>query len=663
MTTPQLSYPGVYVQEIPSGSRSISGVATAVTAFLGRAVRGPVDEPVPISSFGDFERVFGGLWRVSGLGYAVRDYFLNGGGNALVVRLAGGATTATTPAVTAGVAFVAAEAGSWAEGLTVRLTQSAEAESARRALGEARADHDRATTALADALDAARDAAEVAERAAADASTKRKRDDAATALRRATEARAAVETANADTEATATALQSATAATAQADLTEEFATQQGVEPSQLWRIEVLDGDRMLESFSNVTFVDGPRRADLVLQASRFVRLTTPAASTPTGPTQPATTQPATTQPATTQPATTQPPAPPEPTGSTEPDAPATPTRDDAAESGTTETAESGAESGTGTPPEPLTQQLAGGTDGRELTDADYRGSESAKTGLYALEKADLFTLLCLPPSAPSGDLPATVWPDAVRYCQRRGALLLVDPPAARTVADLGSWPASIGLVGTVNRNAALYFPRVRYPDPLRGGAVGTFVPSGAVAGVMAGTDASRGVWKAPAGLEAGIAVGGLAYALTDAEHGTLPDEVNALRSFPNVGAVVWGARTLRGADIFADDYKYVPVRRLALFLEQSLYRGTQWVVFEPNDEPLWSQIRTTVTAFLQDLFRQGAFQGSSPREAYFVQCGADTTTPFDVARGLVNIRVGFAPLRPAEFVVVGIQQLTAATAT
>ena len=146
--------------------------------------------------------------------------------------------------------------------------------------------------------------------------------------------------------------------------------------------------------------------------------------------------------------------------------------------------------------------------------------------------------------------------------------------------------------------------------------------------------------------------------MSDPENGQLnPLGINCLRSFPVTGRVVWGARTLRGADQLADEYKYVPVRRMALFLEESLYRGTQWVVFEPNDEPLWAQIRLNIGAFLQNLFRQGAFQGGSPREAYFVRCDRTTTTQADINLGIVNIIVGFAPLKPAEFVVLKIQQI------
>jgi hypothetical protein len=210
-----------------------------------------------------------------------------------------------------------------------------------------------------------------------------------------------------------------------------------------------------------------------------------------------------------------------------------------------------------------------------------------------------------------------------------------------------------------DKNAAVFFPRITRPDPFHGGQPAEFGAGGAVAGVCARTDAQRGVWKAPAGLEATI-VGApqLSVPLTDAEVGLLnPLGINCLRALPGVGRVVWGARTRQGADRLTSEWKYIPVRRMALFLEESLYRGTQWVVFEPNDEPLWSQIRLNVGAFMQTLFRQGAFQGKTPQEAYLVKCDSETTTQDDVNLGVVNILVGFAPLKPAEFVVLKIQQL------
>ena len=215
------------------------------------------------------------------------------------------------------------------------------------------------------------------------------------------------------------------------------------------------------------------------------------------------------------------------------------------------------------------------------------------------------------------------------------------------------------MTGDDGINAAFYFPWVNAPNPLKENRPEAYPPCGFVAGLYARTDTNRGVWKAPAGTDATLnGVPELSIPMTDPENGRLnPLGVNCLRSFPIIGRVVWGARTLRGADTEGDEYKYVPVRRLALFIEESLYRGTKWVVFEPNDEPLWAQIRLNIGAFMQSLFRQGAFQGSTPRDAYLVKCDRETTTQDDINRGVVNIMVGFAPLKPAEFVIIKLQQM------
>ena len=249
--------------------------------------------------------------------------------------------------------------------------------------------------------------------------------------------------------------------------------------------------------------------------------------------------------------------------------------------------------------------------------------------------------------------------------------MIVDSPAEwsqnpeQAAANAKNGLSDLNLVGDQARNAALFFPRVIQPDPLRNGQLDIFVPCGMVAGVMARTDATRGVWKAPAGIDAALnGIQALEVNLTDAENGMLnPIGINCLRFFQVAGRVVWGSRTLRGADQLGDEYKYIPVRRLALFLEESLYRGTQWVVFEPNDEPLWSQIRLNIGAFMHDLFRQGAFQGKTPQDAYFVKCDRETTTQTDIDHGIVNILVGFAPLKPAEFVIIKIQQMAGQIAT
>jgi phage tail sheath protein FI len=303
------------------------------------------------------------------------------------------------------------------------------------------------------------------------------------------------------------------------------------------------------------------------------------------------------------------------------------------------------------------------SDGGVLRKSDFigAGKERAGKGLYALNKTDLFNLLCIPgykETGPGLDVDKEVISSAARYCETRRAILLVDSPASwQTKADAKSGIA-LG-VGTTSSNAALFFPRLRQPNSEWNNQKEDFGPGGAVAGVFARTDTERGIWKAPAGLEARlIGVAELSVALTDAENGELNSlAVNCLRNVPVAGKVVWGARTLAGSDQAASEWKYIPVRRTALFIEDSLYRGTKWIVFEPNGEPLWAQIRLNVGAFMNALFRSGAFHGQTPKQAYFVKCDAETTTQNDVNLGVVNIIVGFAPLKPAEFLVIKIQQM------
>ena len=308
--------------------------------------------------------------------------------------------------------------------------------------------------------------------------------------------------------------------------------------------------------------------------------------------------------------------------------------------------------------------LGGGSDGLAVSATQITSGanlRAGKRGLYALEKADLFNLLVIPPLSASADVDNGTWSAALAYCVERRAMLLVDPPFHTSGWDEASDVTNSAITGVVARsaNAALFFPRVKAGNPLREGRPEDFAPCGAVAGVIARTDAQRGVWKSPAGLDATLnGVLAPSVALTDLEQGAInPLGVNCLRNFPAAGNVVWGARTTRGADALASEWKYLAVRRMALFIEESLYRGTQWVVFEPNDEPLWSQIRLNLGAFMNNLFRQGAFQGRSPREAYFVKCDSETTTQNDINLGIVNILVGFAPLKPAEFVIIKIQQM------
>jgi phage tail sheath protein FI len=505
----QLSYPGVYVEEIPSGVHTITGVATSITAFIGRAARGPTDLAVTIESYGDFERTFGGLSAQSEMSYAVRDFFLNGGGQAIIVRVANGATSAAIDlTVSAGppvslLSLVASGPGAWGNNLSATIDFNV--------------------------------------RNPADTNT--------------------------------------------FNLTiAETVSGQVVNSERFLNVSVSPAD--------------PRYLPSVLQGSNLVAPKLDANGNPVVP---------------------------------------------------------NARPAIGS----VNATAASGADGNAPTAAQVTGSQNAKTGLYALEKADLFNLLVIAPYAANGaDVDAAVWTAAAAYCEQRRAFLLIDSPSGWRTKDLAKTGIGAG-VGTTSKNSALFFPRIREPDPLAEFQLADFAPSGALAGIFARTDATRGVWKAPAGLEATlVGVPQLTVQLTDAENGELnPLGVNCLRAFPVIGRVAWGARTLQGADILASEWKYIPVRRTALFLEESLYRGTQWVVFEPNDEPLWAQIRLNLGAFMQSLFRQGAFQGASPKDAYFVKCDKETTTQNDIDSGIVNIKVGFAPLKPAEFVVLQLQQM------
>jgi hypothetical protein len=206
-----------------------------------------------------------------------------------------------------------------------------------------------------------------------------------------------------------------------------------------------------------------------------------------------------------------------------------------------------------------------------------------------------------------------------------------------------------------NSYGAVYLPWVKMldptgisPDPILA------PPSGFVAGLYAKTDGRRGVWKAPAGTEAALGNAlGLAANFTDVQQGNLnPLNINVIRQFASSGIILWGARTISSDP----EWHYVPVRRMGIFLRVSIYRGIQWAVFEPNDVELWSSLRLNISSFMMTLYRQGAFQGSMPSAAFFVKCDGETTTQDDINAGIVNVLVGFAPLKPAEFVIVKISQ-------
>ncbi len=514
------SYPGVYIEEIPSGVRTIAGVSTSDTAFIDFFARGPVGEAVRITSFADFERRFGGLDARSEAGYAIQQYYLNGGSIAWVVRVTAGSAQAASLTLQGGspvqdtLRVDAASPGLWAAGLQGGL------------------------------------------QVAVDLNT---RD-----------------------------------ATRYFNLVVREVKNGQVVASEVHRNLSLDKD------------DSRYAVEVVKNNSDLVRLTDLGLGqlpTPTG------------------------------------------------------------ADVINNPADPVFQPLGGSPSDGDVPGSsawESSGGGALKGGLAALDKIApfIFSILCIPAAAslPSAAM-VSVYAEAVKYCRDRRAFLIVDIPAdtdkPAEVLNLLNANGSLR-----DRNAALYFPRLEIPDALNENRPRNVGSSGTVAGIYAATDAARGVWKAPAGTDAVIRGANLPVKLTDLENGGLnPFGINVLRTFPVFGSVVWGARTLDGADVQASEWKYIPVRRTALFLEESLYQGLQWVVFEPNDEPLWSQIRLNVGAFMQNLFRQGAFQGKTPREAYFVKCDRETTTQTDINNGIVNVLVGFAPLKPAEFVVIKIQQM------
>jgi uncharacterized protein len=300
------------------------------------------------------------------------------------------------------------------------------------------------------------------------------------------------------------------------------------------------------------------------------------------------------------------------------------------------------------------EALGGGTDGAMPQPGDYDQA-------YARidEQVDLFNLLVLPRSFEDTPGPAsvrsTLWGAASAFCQRKRAFLLVDAEPVQETTE--GMLAAIGPLrnGVAKDHAAVYWPRVT----INAGGVRKHIdPSGSIAGLMSRIDGSRGVWKAPAGLEGDLrGVLGVSVALSDTQNGLLnPQAINVIRSFPN-GIVSWGARTMDGFDNSGNtDYRYVPPRRLALFIEESLIRGLRFAVFEPNDEPLWGQIRLAAGAFMNGLFRRGAFAGRTASDAYFIKADDETTTQTDINLGIVNVLIGFAPVKPAEFIVIRLQQ-------
>ncbi len=531
----QTTYPGVYIQEVPSGSHAIAGVSTSVTAFVGAARMGPAGVPVAIQSMAEYVRNFGPPWDAAHpMGHAVSHFFANGGSQAIIVRVsAQGAATATATLTGGPLTLTALGPGSWATRSaapgTAGLEASVEANAANGSLFNL------------------------------------------TLTLRAPDPRTG-----------------AVGVVAQ------------------------------ESYPNLSLdPSSPRYAYNTLVGSFLIaKPAPPAMGSPPG-------------------------SPPSMPGSP----PAAPV------------------------PTPGVVGFAGGLDGADGTAnagavgaADVIPLDTTKGGIYALGVLlfPRFNLLCLP------DVPATATSSsflttALGFCALQRAFLIVDTPPSPPGATLDLTTIS----GLASEHGAVYYPRVVQLDPGPGGLVRQLdlPPCGAVAGVMARTDAARGLWKAPAGLDSGIAgISGLTKMTDDALSGKLnPRGVNVLRTFPGAGTVVWGARTLKGDDTQTSDFKYIPVRRMTDYIAGALYLGTGFAVFEPNDPTLWGQLRLAVGSFMRGLFRQGAFQqnaAATESDSFFVVCDETVNPQSEIDLGRVNVVVGFAPLKPAEFVIITITQIS-----
>ena len=284
-------------------------------------------------------------------------------------------------------------------------------------------------------------------------------------------------------------------------------------------------------------------------------------------------------------------------------------------------------------------------------------SAAMMTGVHLLDAVPAFGLLAVP-----GETDPGLIAQLQAYCTGRKSFLIVDSAPGSTFATLQNGPDSL-MTGTNAINSAFFFPWLNALDAQQN-VTRPFPPSGFVAGLYAATDAARGVWRSPAGLRTNLTgESGPVLGLTDPQIGVLSAHaINCIRHIAQFGDVVWGDRTLAGSDQAGSQWKYISVRRLFIYIEQSLSNGTQWTVFEPNNEQLWAELRSSVDAFMQTLFLQGAFQGTAPAQAYFVKCDAGNNPQSSVDQGVVNIQVGFAPLYPAEFIMIQIQQMAGQTA-
>lgn len=637
-----LTYPGVYIQEISSGSRSISGAATSIAAFVGSFSRGPLNTPVRMFHVGDFDTHMGGVHSDSETSYAVSQFFANGGGESFAVRVGGGTngsmtveswSGASTLAFAAGRQFqgnAVEDPGTWNNNIRVDINYLTSDPTSLFNLSVTEIRH-------VDGLEVPvrnetyRNVSMVTthpryvEDVVNDDSMMVQITAAGTAMPAPTGFYSAVQdTTQYASLAALSTLQINLGAgvvdvdidgstppvtMAEAALMLQNAIRDERPADPLWaQCQVLVRGQRLVIFSGRNSTEY-RAGQVIAVAESVGNFATVTGLVGAG------------------------------------------VEGNVQQYAMNTTAPAGNQT-----------SAVAGTAGSAPTAAQLRGNRNQRTGIYALEDVDLFNLLLIPEASDlsNGSVAAmsSVMSPAIAYCEEQRAFLLIDPPANVNSADEAiEWLDEVAGAGLRHRNTAAYYPRVQVPDPNSDNRLRTIAPSGTVAGVYARKDIESGIWTAAAGITASLRnVISFNQNLTNNEIGLLnPIGLNCLRNGGISGNIIWGARTLRGANELASEWKYVPVRRMALFVEESLFRGLQWSLFMPNDEPLWSEIRISVTSFMQGLFRQGAFQGSTPEQAFFVKCDSETTTQADIDAGVVNVLVGFAPLKPAEFVVVSLQ--------
>ena len=552
------TYPGVYVEEIPSGVRPISGVSTSNTAFIDFFDKGERNRAERIDSFGDFERKFGGLHPNSEASYGIQQYFINGGSTAFVVRVlheADGETAAAATADLTAITVTARSEGTWGNRLAVGVIHHPTDDALfDLTVREYRGDRLAAVEnfeGVTTAADAANNVATVVDEGST-LVTVDVTDDAA----RPPSAQVNADQAITDIEGQITAQEDAidpleTAVTdADAAVVAAQDDLDGTDPADDAAVAaaeaVLAG--AVQAAADAQGALAAAQAQL-LALERDLRNATRAANIDE--------------------------------------------LDDLGQS--------------------ILEDLEDGSDGVEPGSEAWRTGASAAIidGLAALDgiAPQVFNIMSIPAAAgldAAGN--AGVYAEAITFCEQRRAFLIADPPAELdTHTDVVAWADA-----PLSPNAAVFHPRLELGDALDANRPREFASSPTLAGIFARTDASRGVWKAPAGTSATLRGTRLRLTqlMTDKENGVLNTQgYNALRNFPIYNNISYGARTLVGSNAEGSEWKYIPVRRTALFIEGSLFQGLKWVVFEPNDEPLWAQIRLNVGAFMHNLYRKGAFQG------------------------------------------------------